>query len=100
MNKLKGDCFIGRDTSILLYKILVNIQIFALVGGGGGGGKLVFDWSRLQDRIFVYTLVINCTIKLTCSTHFSMQTTLHTMSIQNISGDKNSTCPLVIKSKV
>ena len=28
MNKLKGGCFIGHDTSILL-----NIQIFALVAG-------------------------------------------------------------------
>ena len=49
---------------ILMYKkithtsgdvqILVNIQICPLVGGGGG---LVYDSSRLQEGIFVYTLV-------------------------------------------
>ena len=37
MNRLKSDCFIGHDTSILLYKF-VNIPIFALVAG-----KLIFD---------------------------------------------------------
>ena len=68
MNKLKGDCFIGHDTNFIV-QILVKIQIFALVGGGGGGGGggLVFDSSHLQEQIIVYTLV-NCTIKLTCST--------------------------------
>ena len=44
---------IGHDTSILLYKYLwIYIQIFPLVGG-----KLIFDSSRLQEGIFVYTLV-------------------------------------------
>ena len=58
MNKLKGGCFIGHDTSILLHKYswIYNIRSCT--------GKLVFHSSRLQERIFVYT-VVNCTIKLT-----------------------------------
>ena len=38
---IKGDCFIGHNTNIL-----VNKQIFPLVG--------VFDSSRLQEVILVY----------------------------------------------
>ena len=55
MNKLEDGCFSGHDTRIFIVQITVNIQIFPLVGGN-------FDSSRLQEGIFVYTLV-NCTIK-------------------------------------
>ena len=58
MNKLKGDCFIGHDTSIFLYKYSCMYKYRSC------SGKLFFDLSHLQERIFVYTL-INCTIKLT-----------------------------------
>ena len=32
MNKLKGDCFNGHDTSFFIVQTLVNMQIFTLVG--------------------------------------------------------------------
>ena len=51
MNKLKGDCFIGHDTSILLYKYswIYNIPSCRQ------GTRL--DMFRLQEGINVYTLV-------------------------------------------
>ena len=33
MNKLKGGCYIGHDKNNFIVQILVNIQIFPLVGG-------------------------------------------------------------------
>ena len=51
VNKLNRDCFIGHDTRILLYKYCEYTNI------PSSSGKLVFDSSRLQEGIFVYTLV-------------------------------------------
>ena len=53
MNKLKGDCFIVYDTSILLYE--TNTGEYTNIPSCSG--KLVFDLSRLQEGIFVYTHV-------------------------------------------
>ena len=51
MDKLKGGYFIGHDTSILLY----NTREYT--NTPSCRGKLVFDSSRLQEELFVYTLV-------------------------------------------
>ena len=58
MNKLKGDSFVGHDTSIFTVQILVNIQIFALVGG-----NLPLTCPAFKSE-HLYNTLINCTIKL------------------------------------
>ena len=49
MNKLKGDCFFGHDTKIYC----TNTRDYTNIPSCGG--KFVFDSSRLQEGIFVYT---------------------------------------------
>ena len=58
INKLNRGCFICHKLRILLYKYsrIYKYRSYS--------GNLIFDSSRLQEGIFVYTLV-NCTIKLT-----------------------------------
>ena len=52
--KLIGDCFICH---FIAYPNIRSCR-----------GKIVFDSSRQQEQIFVYTLVhVNCTIKRTCN---------------------------------
>ena len=59
MNKLKGDCFIGHDTSISIVQILVNIQIFALVREKSSSTRPAYK------REYLYIHSYNCTIMLT-----------------------------------
>ena len=50
MNKLKGVCFIGLDTKFYCTNTPEHTNIPSC------SGKLVFDSSRPQEGIFVYTL--------------------------------------------
>ena len=67
MNKLKGGCFIGHDTSILLYKYSCIYNIPSC------SGKLVLDSSRLREGIFVDIFVKFNYPVLTCINAIKME---------------------------
>ena len=70
MNKFKGNCFIGHDTSIYCTNTreYTNIQIRAKICKYPLKIKTIIIISSSSISIIVNNKLVYCTIKLTCST--------------------------------